>query len=326
MAIKIEHKGNYLTFTDSVTSLIYEYPSIYLRYTADGDVFNFYNTNTGTSFLYHVDDLTDENDVAWSTSGLETWLQKNTAITGTLDVLLQDSTAPIIITHFTNLVTETTLTAVTAKDDYVINVTSAASFVVGQVLTIYSIAANRVFFSHILAINTLAITLDSPLDFEFQIGDYVSVGNDDMSVDGSTTPVIFGVRNPTTEDIPLAVDITRIIFAIECAGAVNLSQFGDIAGGLLRGVVLRKTDGTYRNIFNAKTNAELKSIMYDVDIQTAVGVQPAGITGRLTFGGQEKLGAVIRLESNEDLQIIIQDDLTDLTRFIIMAEGSEVVD
>jgi len=108
---------------------------------------------------------------------------------------------------------------------------------------------------------------------------------------------------------------------------VDLSKFGDIAGGITKGIILRKhSTTTRRNVFNAKTNAELKNIMYDFDIQSASGNQQDGCTGRLTFGGQEKLGAVIRLEANQDLQLVIQDDLSGIDNFEMLAEGSEVVD
>jgi len=243
-----------------------------------------------------------------------------------VDAVIQDSTSPLFIVKASHLITETTLTTQTAKEDYIINVTSAASFVVGQYLTIYNVAEDRVFFSEILDINTLAITLDTPLDFEFAIGSVVSVGDNNMNVDGSVTPVIYGIRNPTTADIPSSVDITRLMFKCLTSSAVDLSQFGNIAGGLLRGVVVRRVDGTYQNVFNAKTNADLKNIMFDFDIEVASGNQQNGFTGRLTFAGQNKMGAVIRIGPDEDLQIVIQDDLTSLDRFIIVAEGSGVVD
>ena len=242
------------------------------------------------------------------------------------DVTIQDSTSPLFIVKASNLVTETTTTSLLAKDDYIVDVTSAASFVVGQYLTIYNVAEDRVFFSTILAINTLAITLDSPLDFEFPSGSVVSVGDNNMNVDGSVTPVIFGIRNPTTADIPSSIDITRLMFKCLTDAAVDLSKFGDIVGGITRGLVIRKVDGTYQNVLNVKTNGELKNIMFDFDIETAGAQGQDGFTGRLTFAGQNRMGAVIRLEPNEDLQIVIQDDLTSLDTFTIIAEGSGVVD
>jgi len=243
-----------------------------------------------------------------------------------VDAVIQDSTSPLFIVKASNLVTETTLTSQTAKEDYIINVTSAASFVVGQYLTVYNVAEDRVFFSEILDINTLAITLDTPLDFEFPIGSIVSVGTNNMNVDGSVTPVIFGIRNPTTADIPSSVDITRIMFKCLTDSAIDLSMFGDIAGGLLRGIVIRRVDGSYQNVLNAKTNGDLKNIMFDFDIELVSQQGQDGFTGRLTFAGQNKMGAVIRIGADEDLQIVIQDDLTSLSSFTVIAEGSGVVD
>ena len=247
----------------------------------------------------------------------------NTATSGAQDVVIQDSVSPLYILKFSNIVAETTLTTVTAKDDYIINVASATGFVVDQYLTIFSIADNRVYFSNILAINGTAITLDRPLDFEFPIGAGVTVGITNMNVDGSVTPQIFGIRNPVGGDITLSVDITRLMFKILTASAPDLSEFGDIAGGITRGVQIRRVDGTYQNIVNFKTNGDMKNIMYDIAIQAASGNQQDGLTGRFTLSA---LGAVVRIGEGEDLQIIIQDDLTSLGSFTIIAEGSEVVD
>jgi hypothetical protein len=265
----------------------------------------------------------DLTDVYFETAGVGTELDPYRM---KQDVTIQDSTSRLYIIKASNIVAETTTTAILAKDDYVVNVTSAASFVIGQYLTIYNVADNRVFFANILAINTLAITLDTPLDYEFPSGSLVSVGITNMNVDGSVTPQIFGIRNPTGVDIPLVVDITRIMFKCLTTTAVDLSQFGNIAGGLARGVVVRRVDGNYENILNAKTNAEIKTIAFDFDVEVTSGSQQDGFTSRLTFAGQNKFGAVVRLAADEDLQIVIQDDLTSLIVFEMVAEGSEVVD
>jgi len=68
---------------------------------------------------------------------------------------------------------------------------------------------------------------------------------------------------------------------------------------------------------------EMKEAMFDVEIQSVASQAQDGLTGRFTF---EKLGQVVRIGAGEDLQIIIQDDLTSLTSFEVIAEGSEVVD
>jgi len=262
----------------------------------------------------------DNVDKYFQTQGTGTELDPHRMVT---DVSVQSGTAPLYVVKFSNVVAETTTTSLGALDDYVINVTSAASFAVGQYLTIYSVADNRVFFADILAINTLAITLDRPLDFPFPSGSAVSVGSTEMNVDGSVTPQIFGVRNPSVADVPLEVDISRLMFAILTATTPTLTDFGDITNGITRGVQIRRVDGTYQNICNFKTNNEMKNIMYDLEITSASSQSQDGLGGRFTF---ERLGQVVRIGAGEDLQIVIQDDLTSLDSFTIIAEGSEVTD
>ena len=240
-----------------------------------------------------------------------------------IDATIQSSTSPLYVVKFSNITAETTTTSLGALDDYSINVTSAAGFVVGQYLTLYNLTNNRVFFATVLAINTLVITLDRPLDFAFPIGSDVTVGSTNMNVNGSVTPQIFGVRNPGITDIPLVVDISRIMLSSLTASEPQLSDFGDITGGLDRGIQLRRVDGTYQNIANFKTNMEIKEAVFDLEIQTVAKNSQDGITGRFTF---EKLGQVVRIGAGEDLQVVIQDDLTSLTTFTMLAEGSEVVD
>jgi hypothetical protein len=239
------------------------------------------------------------------------------------DVSIQSGTAPLYVVKFSNIVSETVTTSANSLDDYVINVNSAAGFVVGQYLTIYSPTDNRVFFADVLAINSLAITLDRPLDFPFASGSDVTVGSTNMNVDGSVTPQIFGVRNPITTDVTLEVDVSRLMFAMLTSSAPQLSDLGDITNGVTRGIQIRRVDGTYQNICNFKTNMEMKNIMFDLEIQTVANNAQDGITGRFTF---ERLGQVVRIGAGEDLQIVIQDDLTSLTSFTVTAEGSEVTD
>jgi len=240
-----------------------------------------------------------------------------------VDATIQDSTSPLYIVPFSNVIASTTLAIGTALDDYTVNVVSATGIVVGHLLTIYNVTDNRVFFARVLTINTLQLVLDRPLDHTFPIGSDVTTGSVELAVDGSVTPQIFGVRNPGITDVPLEIDISRIMIACLTATTPTLSDFGDITNGLTRGIQLRRVDGTNQNIFNAKSNMELKNIMFDLEIQTAANQAQDGFTGRFTI---TRLGQVVRIGAGEDLQIIIQDDLTSLDSFTIIAEGSEVVD
>ena len=319
MAIRLESKNNFLVITNTISGDITNLIPQKTRFKIYSDTLHIITERYQDDLHFTLVDLVDLNNVAFE--DLNAWLLLNTGNVNNTDVSIQSSTSPFLIVKASTLDAETTITTTTAKDDYIINVASATGFVIGKYLTIYNIEANRVFFANILAINTLAITLDTPIDFEFLSGSFVNVGNTNMNVDGSITPKIFGIRNPNVQDVALSYDITRIIFKCLTAATIDLSKFGDIIGGLTRGLVARKVDGTYRNIFNVKTNAELKNLMYDFDIQLASGNQQDGFTGRFTF---EKLGSVLRLEQNEDLQFIVQDDLSGLTEFNIIAQGAEV--
>ncbi|MCK5132056.1 MAG: hypothetical protein KAR40_07900 [Candidatus Sabulitectum sp.] len=257
---------------------------------------------------------------------------KNTGVSlkleadGSTPVVLQDQTSPILIVPFHNTAATTTLTVATAKDDYVINVTSVTGFVVGQYLTIYNIAGNRFYQARIMSIASLAVTVDTPLDFEYQILDEVSVGGTDLNVDGSVTPQIFNLRLPEP-GLSIIGDITRVMLIMETVGPPGWNEFGDIAiPAGFRGIVFRKVDGAYMNIGQAvKTNSELAAMMFDFDPIDQAKFSVYGIKGRLTFAGQSKIGVTIRLAVGEDLQVIIQDDLTSLDRFSILAEGHVVI-
>jgi hypothetical protein len=46
----------------------------------------------------------------------------------------------------------------------------------------------------------------------------------------------------------------------------------------------------------------------------------------MTFGGEEKMGTVVRVGPGEDLEWVVQDDLSSLLNFQNVAEGALVAD
>ena len=255
-------------------------------------------------------------------------IKANVGPNGGLDVNIQDQTSPVLITEFAKINNTTALTDLAVLDARTIVVDTTTGFIDGAHIVITNGAAGRYcVFHQVGAVATNTVTLDRPIDFAYPATSQVAVGTHEMSVNGAVTPVIFSVR---AGDIPggidLEVDITRVIFKCICATAVDLTTFGDLAK-LTNGLVLRRVDGTYSNIFNVKDNGELAGIMYDFEVAQATNPQQGvdGFTGRLTFGGQNKIGVVIRIGAGEDLQLIVQDDLTGLTSFEVIAEGHVVV-
>ena len=107
-----------------------------------------------------------------------------------------------------------------------------------------------------------------------------------------------------------------------CASLVDLSTFGDLTA-LTEGIVLRKVDGDYRNIWNVKTNNDFSNLAFDLKIyektNPAQGID--GLSCRYSFAGQEKHGVALRLEPGEKLEIINPENLTGLTSFRVIAQG-----
>ena len=240
-----------------------------------------------------------------------------------VDVSIQDSTSPLLVVPVMRLDGEVTLTVDAVVDERTVTVSDGTNILTGREyrIVIYNPSLNEVSYFVVLSKNVNVLTLDTPIDIAYPSGSIVSYGRINMNVDGSVTPQIFGVRNPTSSEIEVSVDFTRMMITFELTSSGDFSKFGNIAGGLVNGLVCRKTDGIYHNIFNAKTNLALASIMYDLTFISAIGAAPDGIRGRFTFGA---LGSVVRLAPFEDLQFIVQDDLTLLTKFGITVEGGGV--
>ena len=264
------------------------------------------------------------------TDGIDT---ANVGANSALDVNIQSPISPLLILPAAQQLGAAILTADAVIEEYDIEVDSvvgaavnAPGAITGSHLRIINSAADRFYFGTILAINGLIITLDTPLDFAYVTGSEVTYSNINMAVNGSVTPIHFHLRTGSPS-IPSSVDISRIIMVCECLTAVDLSLFGDLPA-LTRGIVFREQNGELRNIWNRKTNKDLSGIGYDwtpfMSTNPAQGVD--GFSWRLTFGGESKMGAVIRVEQNGQLGFIVQDNLTGLVELVTTFEGSSVVD
>jgi hypothetical protein len=251
-----------------------------------------------------------------------------------MEVEVASQISPPFIGHFVrNLDGENALTVDAVVNESIISVDSVVGAVVGQGIILTDDANVRFYIGHILAIDTLDLTLDSPLNFDYPIAS-TAVGylSHDMDVDGSVTPVVFGVRagEPFTSPLDsVEVDLTRTLMSMITVTAPDLTKFGDLPK-LTNGCVLRVNngDGTYNNLLNIKDNYDLAAAAYDLSIllktNPVQGVD--GLVWRMTFGGESKMGTVVRLDHTRDLEWVIQDNLTGITRFECIAEGALVAD
>lgn len=243
-----------------------------------------------------------------------------------LDVQLNDQTTPILIFPVYRVLEEGFSLAVnTIVDTRNITLNDSTGFVVGDTIGIFQDSTNvRNYWGDILNITGNTLTLDKEFESVFNISLNPIIQKIDMNVneDASTNRIIYEFRNYGT--VPL--DIVRVLFTMETTNSIDLNKFGDIPDGLLVGCLLReqKSDGTYANIYNFKSNFDFLSTQFDFNSFAATHPQQ-GINGfgtRLTFGSAGKLGVVVRLSFNESFQFVCHDDLSSLVKFIVTPEGS----
>jgi hypothetical protein len=201
-----------------------------------------------------------------------------------------------------------------------ITVASAVGFVVGNAVQISSATIIESTFPMIIAIVGAVLTLDRPLDNSFAIGDAVEVVTTNMAVNGSVTPVAFRL----IPDGSQIWHVVRFLLGMIHNTAADNSRFGNIAGGLTNGCVLRgynAATGQHRTFTNWKTNADIKMDMYNLDYNDKAGAGNYGTHGRGSI--RDGTGAVPYLDgaAGDYLELLIQDDLTGLIRFLLKAQG-----
>lgn len=243
---------------------------------------------------------------------------------GGMAVNIQDQHTKAFDVFFSQTISSTPTLALDAViNDYLIVCSVGHGILAGEQLVISDSVSNRVFIGDVLGVSVNNISLDTPLNFSFPTATTSIVrSTKEMDVDGSVTRQTFAVYPPVDIDI----DITRIMFKLISNDLPEMDMFGDIAGGLTRGVVLRSVNGENINYWNVKTNGELVNLMYDVKEFEAAKHGVNGLGGRLTYAGPSKHGVTIRLGQGETLEAIIQDDLTSLVSFRMIACGHLVGD
>lgn len=175
------------------------------------------------------------------------------------------------------------------------------------------------FFSKIISVAGDVLTLDTLVPYAFQASiAEITQYDPDLNKDGSTTVYKAELRNPFS----FSIDVTRIIMHMTDATAMDDGKFGGRTA-LDYGISFRKNIPGSGNIhlWNCKTNGEIGELSFDkeYDFKAPAGVY--GFSSRLTYAGQSKHGVAILLEQGEAIELLIQDDLTELVSFTIMVEG-----
>lgn len=325
MAYRIFASNSYFYILDDVTNVLNEglvTEVLVRRGLTSSTEFSFNNVN-GISKTLEIEfaDIKDQNGNAYA--DIDTFIQfyEKATKNNVIDVAIQDQTTALVNEYFTKQKgAATTTTADVAIGDISFDVTDATNYAAGDYISVYNATSERYFYANVLSVATNTINIDTPFDFAFPSGSASASSSNNLAVNGAVTPQIFEVGSLVGIDI----DITRIIFTMTLTTAGDDGLFGNIAK-LTKGLVLRKKDGIYRNIFNVKDNGELAGYAFDLTYTTrSGGTGVFGLRCRYTFAGQDKQGVTVRLTQGESLQLIVQDDLTGIERFRVLAEGHEV--
>lgn len=243
---------------------------------------------------------------------------------GRAPVLVKDPTDwPVGLNFIRPLGAQTQLKEVANPDTYTIEVDNTTGFVNNNYLGIFCPTGEYCFAEQYGAPAGDVITINTPLQCSFPVDCNVLNFTREMAVDGTAGPggrTVFQV-GPVGAGAGVTVEITRILGVILDNLAMDDSKFGGISE-LAKGCILRKNNGQYFNYSTFKTNGELaissgKPMSYTD--KGGAGAYSAAFC--LSIAGQGNHGVAIRLEPGDILEMIIQDDLSDLLSFKMMAQG-----
>lgn len=241
---------------------------------------------------------------------------------GGLDVNIQDQTTQVIDLYAFLEGGAFDLAVGVAIDDTQFTAVDASGMTIGDIVCFQE---DHYFMQAIiLDINVNLVTIDTPFDFAFTIAGGCTYGTKNLAVDGSVSPIVARVGPGNLAD-DVQWDIVRVLFSLTDQTSMDDAKFGGIPA-LTNGIILRTKNGITKNIFNVKTNGQFRLRNFDAEYTDRAPAGFFGFSSRRTFGGQSKNGVVLRLEAvtNDQIQIIIADDLTELDTFEVMIQGHMV--
>jgi len=215
---------------------------------------------------------------------------------------------------------ETTFSAAVTAGDTVINVADGSSINNNDPIELKNGTVEVTFPIVISGGGTNTLQLDRPIDNDFAIGDTVLVVSTDMRVNGSiSAPVSFKMQ-PEVDEI---WHIVRFLLAMIHSSEADDSKFGGIAA-LTNGCILRGYNATadqFRTFTNWKSNFDIKMDMFDLEYTDKAGGTNFGTNGRGAI--KDATGAVPQIDggAGDYLELLIQDDLTGLSKFSLKGQG-----
>lgn len=206
------------------------------------------------------------------------------------------------------------------EGDISVTVDDASGFSIGDKAKISEGELQEIGILTITNVVGSVITFDRPIGNIYTTAALIEEVITNMAVNGSlASPVIFEIDPP----IGTVWQITRILFSIVDNVTPDDGRFGGIVA-LTNGVSLRATTAAGRTVVfaNWKTNGDMKLDMFDVTYTDRAPSGNFGVNGRWTFTTAEVIAELDGDASPvQKLEILIQDDLTDLIDFKMRGQG-----
>ena len=238
-----------------------------------------------------------------------------------IDVVIQDNKSEIIDLYMTRKLNGTTIKQKTLTNQRWVRVNSVTGASAGLAINFIS---DTVYTQAIIqSIVGDTIKFNAPLDYVYEVGDSVEYSAWNMNVNGSVTRIAFALCPPKG----VKWHITRMIIGITDDATMDDAKFGGLTS-LTNGVVFRKEDGDYKNIFIVTDNGGFAERSYDVVYTDKAPAGQNGLRVRRSFNGNDKNGVVIELDGADSdcLKMIIQDNLTALTKMAVVLQGHRVIE
>lgn len=245
---------------------------------------------------------------------------------GGIPINIQDQTTKPLDSLFSHAISNFTLavdTGVSTVTTLVYDFTAAGGHGIApnDELLLLDPAANRALQCVALVVVVNTITIDRPIDHVFPAATTLGrIVTTNMAVDGSVTPQIFSVRAGSVPN-----DYVRLLLTATNNNAMDFSLFAGL-GALTRGLVFRIINDFQKTIWNFKTDGDIGQFAYDIRYADKAPAGEYGVAARITFGGQDKHGVVLRISGDDVLQWVVQDDLSSLITLRVAGEGHETLD
>lgn len=239
---------------------------------------------------------------------------------GALAVNIQDQhTRPLFLPFHYHL-GAVTLAVPASGGDRTVDLVAGHGCAVGELL---SLREGKAFYDgEIRGVAGNTISLGLPIDRAYSVSAQAWRGLISLDEDGSGAPIVTHVSPPPFLDF----DIYGIRLVLGCAGQPDDSKFGDL-GALQYGIVLRKfcaSTGNYTNMGAARRNGDMALFTGQVEYTDKAGGGAYAV--RIVADFAIHWGVSVRLfgANGDELQFLVQDDLTGLLEFNALAVGHVV--